>query len=172
MIRVVQPGGTIAILEFSRPRGRILGPLYLAFFRHLLPRVGQALAPNQDGAYDYLPRSVLEFPDGQAMLDLLESRGLTDRRERARLSVPKEKGRRPVTSMRRSLEPGACDSYECSNLHPIVRIGSTLSQRSVGVRRDIVDSPHGPNVGIQRTGLRPIRLVGRHVDALDGLLGR
>ena len=49
-----------------------------AFFRHLLPRVGQALAPNQDGAYDYLPRSVLEFPDGQAMLDLLAARGLTE----------------------------------------------------------------------------------------------
>ena len=78
MIRAARPGGKIAILEFSRPRGRILGPLYLAFFRHLLPRVGQALAPNQDGAYDYLPRSVLAFPDGQAMLDLLSARGLTE----------------------------------------------------------------------------------------------
>ena len=78
MIRVARPGGKVAILEFSRPRGRILGPLYLAFFRHLLPRVGQALAPNQDGAYDYLPRSVLEFPDGQAMLDLLGRAGLTE----------------------------------------------------------------------------------------------
>jgi demethylmenaquinone methyltransferase / 2-methoxy-6-polyprenyl-1,4-benzoquinol methylase len=78
MIRAARPGGTIAILEFSRPRGRILGPLYLAFFRHLLPRVGQALAPNQDGAYDYLPRSVLAFPDGQAMLDLLAARGLSE----------------------------------------------------------------------------------------------
>jgi demethylmenaquinone methyltransferase / 2-methoxy-6-polyprenyl-1,4-benzoquinol methylase len=78
MIRVARPGGKVAILEFSRPRGRLLGPLYLAFFRHLLPRVGQALAPNQDGAYDYLPRSVLEFPDGQAMLDLLSARGLIE----------------------------------------------------------------------------------------------
>jgi demethylmenaquinone methyltransferase / 2-methoxy-6-polyprenyl-1,4-benzoquinol methylase len=78
MIRVARHGGKIAILEFSRPRGRLLGPIYLAFFRHLLPRVGQALAPNQDGAYDYLPRSVLEFPDGQAMLDLLASRGLIE----------------------------------------------------------------------------------------------
>lgn len=78
MIRVARPGGTVAILEFSRPRGRFLGPLYLAFFRHLLPRVGQALAPNQDGAYDYLPQSVLQFPDGQAMLDLLGSRGLSE----------------------------------------------------------------------------------------------
>jgi demethylmenaquinone methyltransferase/2-methoxy-6-polyprenyl-1,4-benzoquinol methylase len=44
----------------------------------LLPRVGQALAPNQDGAYSYLPQSVLEFPDGQAMLDLLAARGVTE----------------------------------------------------------------------------------------------
>jgi len=78
MIRVARPGGKVAILEFSRPRGRVLGHLNLAFFRHLLPRIGQALAPNQDRAYDYLPRSVLEFPDGQAMLDLLSARGLTN----------------------------------------------------------------------------------------------
>ncbi len=78
MIRVARPGGKVAILEFSRPRGRVLSGLYLAFFRHLLPRIGQVLAPNPDGAYDYLPRSVLEFPDGQAMLDLLAARGLTE----------------------------------------------------------------------------------------------
>jgi demethylmenaquinone methyltransferase/2-methoxy-6-polyprenyl-1,4-benzoquinol methylase len=78
MVRVARPGGKVAILEFSRPRGRVLGGLYLAFFRHLLPRIGQALAPNPDRAYDYLPRSVLEFPDGQAMLDLLATRGLTE----------------------------------------------------------------------------------------------
>jgi demethylmenaquinone methyltransferase/2-methoxy-6-polyprenyl-1,4-benzoquinol methylase len=81
MIRVARPGGTIAILEFSRPRGAILGRLYLAFFRRILPRVGQALAPNALGAYDYLPTSVLQFPDGQQMLDLLASRGLTDLRQ-------------------------------------------------------------------------------------------
>lgn len=78
MIRVARPGGKVAILEFSRPRGRVLGRLYLAFFRRLLPRIGQALAPNDDRAYDYLPSSVLDFPDGQAMLDLMASRGLTE----------------------------------------------------------------------------------------------
>jgi demethylmenaquinone methyltransferase/2-methoxy-6-polyprenyl-1,4-benzoquinol methylase len=76
LIRVARPGGKVAILEFSRPRGRFLGRLYLAFFRHVLPRIGQAIAPNDDNAYAYLPRSVLEFPDGRAMLDLLAGRGL------------------------------------------------------------------------------------------------
>lgn len=78
MVRVAKPGGKVAILEFSRPRGRLMGRLYLAFFRYILPRIGQALSPNDDGAYEYLPRSVLEFPDGQAMLDLLAARGLVD----------------------------------------------------------------------------------------------
>jgi demethylmenaquinone methyltransferase/2-methoxy-6-polyprenyl-1,4-benzoquinol methylase len=77
-IRVARPGGKVVILEFSRPRGAVLGRLYLTFFKQLLPRIGQAIAPNDDNAYSYLPRSVLAFPDGQAMLDLLAGRGLTD----------------------------------------------------------------------------------------------
>jgi demethylmenaquinone methyltransferase / 2-methoxy-6-polyprenyl-1,4-benzoquinol methylase len=76
LVRVTRPGGKVVILEFSRPRGAVLGRLYLAFFRHLLPRIGQAIAPNPDNAYAYLPQSVLDFPDGQAMLDLLAKRGL------------------------------------------------------------------------------------------------
>ena len=70
----------MAILEFSRPRGAILGRIYLAFFRQVLPRVGQAIAPNGQGAYHYLPASVLQFPDGREMIDLLTSRGLTQTR--------------------------------------------------------------------------------------------
>jgi demethylmenaquinone methyltransferase/2-methoxy-6-polyprenyl-1,4-benzoquinol methylase len=78
MVRVAKPGGKVAILEFSRPKGPILGRLYLAFFKHVLPKVGQTISPNSYDAYSYLPASVLQFPDGQAMLDLLGSRGLTN----------------------------------------------------------------------------------------------
>src|SRR4051794_20970221 len=81
MVRVARPGGKVAILEFSRPRGGILGRLYLVFFRKVLPRIGQTLAPNNLDAYNYLPASVLQFPDGQEMLDLLASRGLAEVRQ-------------------------------------------------------------------------------------------
>lgn len=81
MIRAARPGGQVAILEFSRPRNGVLGGLYMAFFRHILPRVGQAIAPNDDNAYAYLPTSVLQFPEGRAMLDLMAARGLVEVRE-------------------------------------------------------------------------------------------
>ena len=55
----------MAILEFSRPRGPILGRLYSTFFKHILPKVGQTIAPNSYDAYSYLPASVLQFPDGR-----------------------------------------------------------------------------------------------------------
>jgi demethylmenaquinone methyltransferase/2-methoxy-6-polyprenyl-1,4-benzoquinol methylase len=77
LIRVARPGGKVAILEFSKPTHPILGRLYLTFFRHVLPKVGQAIAPNDDNAYAYLPASVLQFPEGEAMHALLASRGLT-----------------------------------------------------------------------------------------------
>jgi len=78
MVRAARPGGKVAILEFSRPRGKVLGGFYLFFFRKILPRLGQAIAPNGHDAYGYLPASVLQFPDGEAMVDLLGSRGLDD----------------------------------------------------------------------------------------------
>lgn len=78
MIRVCMPNGQVAILEFSRPRLPILKSLYLLYFRQILPRIGQSVAPNDHDAYNYLPNSVMEFPDGEAMVSLLESHGLRD----------------------------------------------------------------------------------------------
>lgn len=78
MIRAARPGGKVAILEFSKPRGKVLGTIWTTFFKRVLPKVGQTLAPNEHDAYSYLPNSVMQFPDGQAMLDLMENRGLMD----------------------------------------------------------------------------------------------
>jgi demethylmenaquinone methyltransferase/2-methoxy-6-polyprenyl-1,4-benzoquinol methylase len=77
MVRVTRPGGKVAILEFSKPRGSIFGRLYQFYFRQILPRLGQAISRSKDNAYHYLPASVLEFPDGEAMADRLRRHGLT-----------------------------------------------------------------------------------------------
>lgn len=78
MVRVTHPGGRIAILEFSQPRGFLLGPLYRFYFKHILPRLGQWISRSKDDAYRYLPESVMQFPDGEALAERLRSHGLTD----------------------------------------------------------------------------------------------
>jgi demethylmenaquinone methyltransferase/2-methoxy-6-polyprenyl-1,4-benzoquinol methylase len=76
MVRVTRPGGRVAVLEFSKPRHPLLGRIYLAYFRHVLPRVGQVLSRSRESAYHYLPASVLAFPDGEALAAKLRDRGL------------------------------------------------------------------------------------------------
>jgi demethylmenaquinone methyltransferase/2-methoxy-6-polyprenyl-1,4-benzoquinol methylase len=78
MVRVTKPGGRVAILEFSRPRHWLFGRLYRFYFKNLLPLVGQAVSRSKDNAYGYLPASVLEFPDGEALAERLRAHGLTD----------------------------------------------------------------------------------------------
>lgn len=78
MARVTRPGGRIAILEFSQPRHWLFGRMYRFYFRHILPTVGQAISRSHDNAYRYLPESVLEFPDGEALAERLRGHGLTD----------------------------------------------------------------------------------------------
>jgi demethylmenaquinone methyltransferase/2-methoxy-6-polyprenyl-1,4-benzoquinol methylase len=61
MRRVLKPGGTAAILEFSQPPNRAFAALYGFYSRRILPRIGGALSGSAD-AYAYLPESVRRFP--------------------------------------------------------------------------------------------------------------
>jgi demethylmenaquinone methyltransferase/2-methoxy-6-polyprenyl-1,4-benzoquinol methylase len=78
MVRVTRPGGRVAVLEFSRPRHWLLGRLYTAYFRYVLPLVGQLLSRSKESAYKYLPESVLRFPDYEVLADKLRGHELTD----------------------------------------------------------------------------------------------
>lgn len=78
MVRVIRPGGRVAILEFSQPRGRLFGPLYRFYFRRILPLLGQLISRSKESAYRYLPASVMEFPDGEALAERLRRHGLVD----------------------------------------------------------------------------------------------
>ena len=48
------------------------------YFKRVLPLVGQLLSRSRDNAYRYLPASVLEFPDGEALAAMMRSHGLTN----------------------------------------------------------------------------------------------
>lgn len=76
MVRVCRPGGRVAVLEFSMPRRQPMRGLYGFYFRHVLPRVGQMLARNQFDAYSYLPDSVGQFPEGEALTERMRAAGL------------------------------------------------------------------------------------------------
>jgi demethylmenaquinone methyltransferase / 2-methoxy-6-polyprenyl-1,4-benzoquinol methylase len=78
MTRVARPGGRVAVLEFSRPRHWLFGRAYRAYFRYLLPLVGQLFSRSGERAYEYLPASVMEFPDGEALAERMRAAGLRD----------------------------------------------------------------------------------------------
>jgi demethylmenaquinone methyltransferase / 2-methoxy-6-polyprenyl-1,4-benzoquinol methylase len=74
--RVLKPGSQLGILEFSEPRG-LLGKAYAVYFRRVLPAVGSLLC-GKEGAYNYLPVSVGNFPPPGEMLLLLRGAGFVD----------------------------------------------------------------------------------------------
>ena len=78
MVRVTRLGGRVAILEFSRPRHWFFGPLYRFYFRLVLPFIGQLVSHSPDSAYNYLPASVMQFPDGEELAEKLRGHGLID----------------------------------------------------------------------------------------------
>lgn len=76
MMRVCQPQGQIAVLEFSHPTLPVLKQIYNGYFRFVLPGIGQLMAKNSESAYHYLPQSVREFPSGPAMVRFMEEQGI------------------------------------------------------------------------------------------------
>lgn len=77
MTRVCQPGGKVAILEFTTPRWQPFKAIYQWYFRNVLPKIGQLLMRNTKSAYEYLPESVGEFPAYQALADKMTAAGLS-----------------------------------------------------------------------------------------------
>ena len=78
MLRVCAPGGQVCVLEFSTPTLPGFRQIYQAYFKYVLPKIGQLFAKNDQAAYDYLPNSVAEFPSGQALADRMEQAGLNN----------------------------------------------------------------------------------------------
>jgi len=74
MQRILKPGGTVAILEFTEPPEGFLGDVYRWYFRSVLPRIGGFLS-GDSAAYTYLPKSVSRFFRPPELATLMTSVG-------------------------------------------------------------------------------------------------
>jgi demethylmenaquinone methyltransferase / 2-methoxy-6-polyprenyl-1,4-benzoquinol methylase len=75
--RVIQPGGRLVVLEFMTPAWQPFRGLYLFYFRRILPLVGRMVS-RHGSAYDYLPASVLAFPEPAQLAQRMQAAGFVD----------------------------------------------------------------------------------------------
>ena len=72
--RVLKPGGTLAILEFSQPTNRPFAALYGFFSTRVLPWVGGMISGSRE-AYSYLPESIRKFPGAEDLVSQMRAAG-------------------------------------------------------------------------------------------------
>ena len=75
--RVLKPGGTVAILEFSTPPLAPARTFYKAYLKWGIPAWGQHFTGKRDD-FVYLADSIKAFPDQQTFARMLEEAGFQD----------------------------------------------------------------------------------------------
>ena len=75
--RVLKPGARLVILEFTTPTWQPFRGLYFYYFLRVLPLVGR-LVSKHGSAYDYLPQSVLRFPEPPELARRMERAGFRE----------------------------------------------------------------------------------------------
>lgn len=76
ILRLLKRGGRAAVLEFSRPQARVFRGVFDYYFTRILPRIGNAVSGSRF-AYQYLPESVLAFPDQKRLATMMEAVGFS-----------------------------------------------------------------------------------------------
>jgi demethylmenaquinone methyltransferase/2-methoxy-6-polyprenyl-1,4-benzoquinol methylase len=74
MARVTKPGGHVAVLELSEPKGGIMGPLARFHVHTVVPYVGALLSGAPE--YRYLQRSIAAFPPAEEFANRMRRAGL------------------------------------------------------------------------------------------------
>lgn len=98
--RVLSPGGHLLILDFSMPRGIVLGT-YRLYLHRILPLMAGWLTSRKE-AYAYLGQSIEQFPREEKMLQLLRDTGYLNP-----TSLPLCGGIAAIYTAEQSCEPNA-----------------------------------------------------------------
>ena len=77
MRRVIKPGGTLVVCEFSTPTWRPFRTLYANYLVAALPRIA-SLVSSSPAAYEYLAESIQAWPDQQGLATMIEKCGWRD----------------------------------------------------------------------------------------------
>ena len=77
MLRVTTRGGRIVVLDCSTPRAAAVRVPYHFYFHHVLPVIGRLVSGHRT-AYQYLPGSVDNFPDGDSLARRMRDAGIAN----------------------------------------------------------------------------------------------
>jgi demethylmenaquinone methyltransferase/2-methoxy-6-polyprenyl-1,4-benzoquinol methylase len=77
LLRVLKPGARVAVLEFSRPKTRVLRSLFSIYFTKVLPVLGGLISRSRS-AYRYLPESVARFPGQEELASIMKEAGFEE----------------------------------------------------------------------------------------------
>lgn len=77
MARILAPGGRACVLEFGSGREKIWGGVYNFYLARVLPAIGKIIA-RDDGAYQYLARTIREFPSAEDLAGEMREAGFVD----------------------------------------------------------------------------------------------
>ncbi len=72
--RVLQPGGRLVVLEFSKPKMSLTKSLYNLYMKFVTPGLGRLFSKNRN-AYQYLDESIKKFPEGKNFTNILDALG-------------------------------------------------------------------------------------------------
>jgi demethylmenaquinone methyltransferase/2-methoxy-6-polyprenyl-1,4-benzoquinol methylase len=77
LARVVRPGGSVAVLEFSQPSSRAVRWCHDFYTRHALPLIGDLLT-GRWGTYRYLPETIRTWRSADELAAAMVRAGLRD----------------------------------------------------------------------------------------------
>lgn len=80
-LRVLKPGGKMAILEFSLPQKGFFRPCIIFYLKHILPRIGRLFSKDPI-AYAYLQNTISHFPSGSSFIQFMEQAGFRNIQEK------------------------------------------------------------------------------------------